>query len=82
MIAYKANVVCGLWGLSLVLGIIGIPAAGCTVVMIILPLLALILGGIGISQVTNRPGASGKGMAIAGIICGVIGVIIELMVHS
>jgi hypothetical protein len=52
------------------------------VVMIILPLMALILGGIGISQVSNRPGAGGRGMAIAGIVCGVIGIIIELVVHS
>jgi DNA-directed RNA polymerase subunit RPC12/RpoP len=58
---------------SLVLGIIGIPA-GCTVVT---PLLAIIFGIIGYNQVA-KSGAEGggKGMAIAGIICGLVGCII------
>ena len=62
---------------SLVLGIIGIPA-GCT---IITPLLAVIFGIIGYNQV-SKSGAQGggKGMAIAGIICGSIGCIIGVMV--
>jgi DNA-directed RNA polymerase subunit RPC12/RpoP len=61
---------------SLVLGVIGIPAA-CTV----LPaLLAVIFGVIGYLQVT-REGAesSGKGMAIAGTICGTIGCFLAFM---
>ena len=55
---------------SLVLGIIGIPAF-CTVIP---PVLAIIFGIIGYNQV-SKSGAEGggKGMAIAGIICGVIG---------
>jgi DNA-directed RNA polymerase subunit RPC12/RpoP len=55
---------------SLVLGIIGIPA-GCTGIA---PLLAIVFGAIGYNQV-NKSGVEGggKGMAIAGIICGVIG---------
>lgn len=55
---------------SLVLGIIGLPAF-CT---IITPVLAVIFGLIGYNQV-SKAGAEGggRGMAIAGIICGVIG---------
>jgi hypothetical protein len=55
---------------SLVLGIIGIPAF-CAVLP---PVLAIVFGVIGYNQVT-KSGAEGggKGMAIAGIICGVIG---------
>ena len=55
---------------SLVLGIIGIPAF-CAVVP---GILAIIFGIIGYNQVT-KSGAEGggKGMAIAGIICGAVG---------
>jgi hypothetical protein len=61
---------------SLVLGIIGIPAF-CTFVT---PILAIIFGAIGLSQVSKADvQAGGKGMAIAGIICGVIGCIICAM---
>ena len=51
-------------------GIIGVPG-GCTG---ILPALAIIFGIIGYNQVT-KSGAEGggKGMAIAGIICGAVG---------
>lgn len=59
---------------SLVLGIIGIPA-GCT---FILPLLGLIFGIVALMQ-TNRDGTGGRGMAIAGIVCGTIGCGIGLL---
>ena len=54
---------------SLVLGIIGLPA-GCT---LITPALAVIFGIIGFNQVKDSTTGGGKGMAIAGIVCGVIG---------
>jgi DNA-directed RNA polymerase subunit RPC12/RpoP len=54
---------------SLVLGIIGMPT-GCTVIT---PLLGIIFGIIGYNQVSNGNEGSGRGMAIAGMICGVIG---------
>src|SRR4029079_12810347 len=56
---------------SLVLGIIGLPAS-CTVIT---PLLAVVFGIVGLTQVSKQggEGAGGKGMAIAGIVCGVIG---------
>src|SRR5204863_115155 len=52
---------------ALVLGIIGLPAS-----CIVLPsILAVIFGVIGYNQVTKNGGeATGKGMAIAGMICG------------
>jgi DNA-directed RNA polymerase subunit RPC12/RpoP len=61
---------------ALVLGIISIPAF-CA----ILPgILAIIFGIVGYSQVTTRGGeGGGKGMAIAGIICGAIGLGIFLL---
>jgi predicted Zn finger-like uncharacterized protein len=55
---------------SLVLGIISIP----TFCSIITPLLAIVFGCIGYSQTKKAESeSSGKGMAIAGIICGSIG---------
>jgi ribosomal protein L40E len=64
---------------SLVLGIIGLPAA-CT---FITPLLAVIFGIIGYNQVA-KTGAEGggKGMAIAGIVCGVIGCLLAVWFYS
>jgi LSD1 subclass zinc finger protein len=61
---------------SLVLGIIGIPAA-CAIIPSIL---AIIFGILGYNQVA-RTGAtgSGKGMAIAGMICGSIGILLGMM---
>ena len=62
---------------SLVLGIIGLPAA-CVMIPSIL---AIIFGIIGYNQVTKTTGegGGGKGMAIAGILCGCIGAFIGLM---
>jgi DNA-directed RNA polymerase subunit RPC12/RpoP len=58
---------------SLVLGIIGI-FASCTVIT---PLLALIFGIVGYNRVSKSGvDGSGKKMAIAGIICGIIGCLI------
>jgi DNA-directed RNA polymerase subunit RPC12/RpoP len=58
---------------SLVLGIIGIPAF-CAVLP---PVLAVIFGIVGYNQVTKAGGqGGGKGMAIAGMICGAIGCLI------
>jgi DNA-directed RNA polymerase subunit RPC12/RpoP len=63
---------------SLVLGIIGLPAS-CVVVPSIL---AVIFGIIGYNQV-SRSGAesAGKGMAIAGMICGGIGTLLAIYIH-
>jgi hypothetical protein len=58
---------------ALVLGILGVPGA-CTVIM---PVLAIIFGIIGYSQISRNEGeGGGKGMAIAGIVFGAIGAFI------
>jgi LSD1 subclass zinc finger protein len=63
---------------SLVLGIIGIPAF-CIVIP---PILAIIFGVVGYQQVTRGGGeGAGKGMAIAGITCGGIGLALAAMYH-
>jgi hypothetical protein len=54
---------------SLVLGIVGM-------FLPILGILALIFGGIGISKANQ--GASGKGMAVAGLVLGILGTLILL----
>src|SRR5204862_6436328 len=60
---------------SLVLGIIGLPAF-CTGIT---PILAIVFGIIGLSQVNKAGGSGGKGMAIAGMVCGAVGTIISVM---
>lgn len=68
----------GLCVASLVLGIIGIPAS-CIIVPSVL---AIILGAIGYKQVTEGSTESaGKGMAIAGMICGGIGALLGVWFH-
>ena len=61
---------------SLVLGIIGVPF-GCTMIV---PLLAVIFGGIALAR-PSSPENAGRGQAIAGIVCGVIGLGIGLWVY-
>lgn len=56
---------------SLVLGLIGLPA-GCTGIV---PLLAIVLGVVGLGQVA-RAGGGGRGMAYAGIALGLVGVLL------
>lgn len=63
---------------SLVLGIIGIPGS-CAVVP---GILAIVFGIIGLNQVSKSGTQSGgRGMAIAGIICGVIGAFITGIIY-
>lgn len=67
---------------ALVLGIIGIPT-GCAVLP---PVLAIIFGIVGFIQVSKAgvTGVSGggKGMAIAGIVCGAIGCIVAISMYG
>lgn len=68
----------GLCVAALVVGIISIPGA-CAVFP---PALAIILGIVGFNQVARAgEGASGKGMAIAGIVLGAIGGIIAVSMY-
>jgi DNA-directed RNA polymerase subunit RPC12/RpoP len=64
---------------SLVLGIIAIPAA----LTLILPVLALVFGVIGYTQVNRNEGdGGGKGLAIAGMICGGVGCFIAVAYNA
>jgi hypothetical protein len=61
---------------SLVLGIIGLPTS-CTGIT---PLLAIIFGIVGYNQVSSAGvEGSGKGMAVAGIVCGGIGAVLFML---
>jgi ribosomal protein L40E len=64
---------------SLVLGIIGLPA----LVIVIPSVLAIIFGIVGLKQVGSPESATrgGRGMAIAGIVCGSIACLIAAMVY-
>ncbi len=63
---------------ALVLGIISIPAF-CTVIV---PVLAIVFGIIGYSQVAKAGvEGGGKGMAIAGMICGAVGLAILVLLR-
>lgn len=59
---------------SLVLGILGIPSA-CT---FIIPLLGVIFGIVALVQIKGTSGGAGRGMAIAGIICGGLGLLLAV----
>ena len=61
---------------SLVLGILAI-LTGCFGVGILLGIVAIILGGIGISK-TGDPSVKGRGMAIAGLACGCVSIVLIL----
>ena len=63
---------------SLVLGIIGIPAS-CAIIP---PVLAVIFGIVGYTQISKANAEGGKGMAVAGIVLGVIGCVISLLFVS
>jgi hypothetical protein len=62
---------------SLVLGIIGIPAC----VVVIVPALAILFGIIGYRQVSQGTGGGGRRMAIGGIVCGSIGLLVAAMFY-
>ena len=62
---------------SLVLGILGIPAA-CAVIPAVL---AVVFGTLGYMQVGRSGSQGGKGMAIAGMGCGAIGCVLAVMYY-
>ena len=56
---------------ALVCGILGIviPYVG-----LVLALLGIVFGGVGISQTGKNPNLGGRGMAITGLVCGIIAI--------
>jgi hypothetical protein len=65
---------------SMVLGIIGIPMVCIYFIGIILSILAIIFAGIAISSIKNSNNTlSGKGMAKAGLVLGIINISIVVI---
>lgn len=60
----------GLAVTSMVIGIVSVPGICIPYLGWVLPILAVIFGGVGLRKANQ--GASGKGMAIAGLVLGVI----------
>jgi heme/copper-type cytochrome/quinol oxidase subunit 2 len=64
---------------ALVLGIIGL-LFSWTVFLGIVAVLAVIFGVLGRNRAKREPAVGGGGMALAGLICGIIGVIIAVAI--
>jgi hypothetical protein len=62
---------------SLVLGILSIPLACCSFFGLVLPIPAIVCGVLGIRKASQGQ-ATNKGLAIAGLICGCVGLMISL----
>ncbi|MEX0985351.1 MAG: DUF4190 domain-containing protein [Actinomycetota bacterium] len=60
---------------ALVLGLVGF------LIPLVLSVMAIVFGGIAINN-SNAKGAPGKGMAIAGLVLGIVGTLTGLMVLS
>ena len=71
----------GLAVASMVCGILSIPVCCVWVLSIILGLLGVVLGIIARGKIT-RGEASGGGMAVTGIVCGIIGLLFGLTIFS
>lgn len=65
---------------SMVLGIVGIVFVWAPFLGVICAILGIIFGGIGISQTKKNPNLTGRGMAIAGLVCGIIGIAVWVIV--
>ena len=61
---------------AMILGIVGLVFIWAPFVGFICSLLGIIFGGVGMSQTRKNPNLSGRGMAIAGLVCGIIGVVL------
>lgn len=71
----KAN---GLALTSMILGILGITVGLCLIAFPVMPILAVVFGHIGLSQI-RKTGAPGRGFAITGLVTGYIGIALSLL---
>jgi hypothetical protein len=62
---------------AMVCGIVGVllPGSG-----IILSILAIIFGGVGMGRTSRNPELKGKGMAITGLVLGIVGLLVTVLV--
>jgi Domain of unknown function (DUF4190) len=63
---------------SLVLGIVSLVLFFTIWLPFLLGTLAIVFGALGISK-ANKPGGRQKGLAIAGLVCGVVGIVIAVL---
>jgi hypothetical protein len=61
----------GLAVTALVTGIVGLCLSWVAVLDLVLPIVAIVFGAVGMSQ-TRTKGMAGRGMAIAGLVMGII----------
>lgn len=71
-------VTCGNATASMICGIIGLVGC-CCCPMTVGSLVAIVTGHIALSQIANRPGLQGRGMAIAGLVMGYAALIVHLL---
>jgi hypothetical protein len=64
---------------SMVLGILSLVFCWFTYIGVPVGILAIIFGGIAMSQTGRDPTLGGRGMAIAGLVCGIIGIAIWVL---
>ena len=67
---------------AMILGIVGLVFIWAPFFGFICSLLGIIFGGIGMSQTKKNPNLSGRGMAVAGLVCGIIGVVIWVILAA
>jgi Na+/proline symporter len=65
---------------ALVLGIASILLCWLSFLDIVPVVLAIVFGSLGRAQANRDPRAGGKGMALAGLICGVVGAVLAIIV--
>lgn len=63
---------------GLVMGIIALVLCWVPFLNWIMSLLGIIFGALGMSK-ANRIGGRGKGMAVAGLICAILGVVVSIL---
>jgi hypothetical protein len=63
---------------SMILGVLGITVGLCLLFFPVMPVLAVVFGHVGLTQV-NRTGAAGRGYAIAGLVTGYIGIALAIL---
>jgi hypothetical protein len=64
--------------LGMIFGIVGIPAACCAFLGFLLGAAGIVLGVLGMKRVSEGT-ASNRGMALAGVICGAVAVVLSII---